>query len=123
MKITEGVSNPNVLPDSRTRRLQKTLQGRGLNWEPIFCANCGADGGLVPTENMSFAFYLCDPCAERLGPITNTYMVPDAVFWKKVKEAQLEKYGREITADEMVAALKDENNPIAKLAKDRIKRR
>ena len=74
---------------------------------------------MVPEEHCQFAFYLCDPCAERLGPITNTYMEPDVVFWQKVKEAQLEKYGRELTAPEIVEALKDENHILSKLAKDR----
>jgi hypothetical protein len=113
----------NILPSSRLKsntRVQRLNNCLGsLNWVPIFCANCGADGGMVPEENMSFAFYLCAPCAEKWAPLTDTYMEPDAVFWQKVKDAQLEKYGRELSPHELVEVLKDDSNLISKLCKDR----
>jgi hypothetical protein len=112
-----------LLPSSRLRnpvRVQRLENNLGsLNWVPIFCANCGADGGMVPEENMSFAFYLCNPWAEKWAPLTNTYMEPDAVFWQKVREAQLEKYGRELAPSELVDVLKDDSSVISKLCKDR----
>lgn len=113
----------NILPDSRLKhpvRVQRLENNLGsLNWVPIFCANCGADGGMVPEDNMSFAFYLCNSCAEKWVPLTNTYMEPDAVFWQKVREAQLEKYGRELAPSELVDVLKDDSSVISKLCKDR----
>jgi len=112
-----------IFPDSRLKtpmRVQRLNNNLGsLNWVPIFCANCGADGGLVPEENMSFAFYLCNPCAEKWSPLTNTYVEADAVFWAKVRDAQLEKYGRELTPNELVEVLKDDASLISKLCKDR----
>jgi hypothetical protein len=85
---------------------------------PIFCANCGKPGGYVPSENCTFAFYLCNPCAEKWSPLAGTLAVPDEVFWQKVKDAQIEKYGRELTAAEIQAALADQESVLAKLAKD-----
>jgi hypothetical protein len=70
-----------LLPDSRPK-IQRNVQFHlGLNWTPIYCANCGADGGFVPEDNCNFAFYLCNSCAEKLPPIEGTYRVPDEVFW------------------------------------------
>ncbi len=91
----------------------------GLNWVPIYCANCGADGGFVPEENCNFAFYLCNACAEKWSPLEGTYLVPDNVFWQRLKEEQISRYGRELSETELVELLKDENNSLSKLCKDR----
>lgn len=114
---------PDILPDCR---LQNTKDSRRivtqlgvLNWVQIFCANCGADGGRVPEENMTFAFYLCTPCAEKWSPLAGTMIEPDAVFWQKVKDAQIEKYGRELTAPEVAEQLKDGDSILSKLARER----
>ena len=113
------------LPDSRLKDKDKGnvrlpfANTMPMNWVPIFCANCGAPGGWVPEESTTFAFYLCNPCAEKWSPLAGTMAVPDEVFWQKVKDAQIEKYGRELTAPEVVEALKDENSILTKLAKDR----
>jgi hypothetical protein len=108
-----------LLPDSRTKVQKNVVRMGALNWTPIFCANCGKDGGLVPAENCNFAFYLCIPCSETMPPIEGVYMVPDEVFWQKVKEEQLSTYGRELSAEEIVEILKDDNQPLTKLCKDR----
>jgi hypothetical protein len=116
-------SNPVLLPDSRPR-VQRNVQWRvnnniGMNWVPIYCANCGAPGGLVPEQGCNFCFYLCDPCAIKLPPIDGTYMIPDHVFWENVKQEQLARYGRELTPEEMAEVLKDGENPLTKLCRDR----
>jgi hypothetical protein len=114
-----------ILPDSRLKDTAKGSKvmpfGRvnRLNWAPIFCANCGAPGGYVPEENMTFAFYLCNSCGEKWAPLVGTMAVPDEVFWQKVKEAQMEKYGRLLTAEEIVRALEDGESVISKLARSR----
>ena len=113
-----------TLPDSRLKDAGKGIVRLPfanlcpMNWVPIFCANCGAAGGYVPEENCTFAFYLCNACAEKWSPLAGTMAVPDEVFWQKVKEAQIEKYGRELTAPEVEAALKDGDSILARLAKD-----
>src|SRR5579862_9363720 len=108
-----------LLPDSRTKVQKKIVRIGLMNWVPIFCANCGADGGMVPEENCNFAFYLCEPCSEKWTPLVGTFMVPDEVFWEKVREEQIEKFGRLLEAHELVEILKDENNSLTKLCKDR----
>ncbi len=112
-------SAPNVLPNSLLKTPKNAQLHRGMNWQQIFCANCGEGGGSVPADHCDFAFYLCEPCAARLGPIVGTYAEPDVLFWQRVNEAQMEKFGRILTADEQVEALKDGNHLLAKLARER----
>jgi hypothetical protein len=113
----------NILPDSRAKQakgVKRHVSWLGpLNWQPIFCANCGADGGYVPEENRNFAFYLCQPCCDKLPPIEGTYVTPDEVFWKEVQGAQLEKYGRLLNPDEIAVELSDSSSVISKLQKER----
>ena len=108
-----------VLPDSRLKRPVGIKFRGGVAWQPIFCANCGADGGLVPEENCNFAFYLCDPCHDKHGAVAGTMVMPDEVFWAKVQSAQIEKYGRVLSPDEQIEALKSTDSLLSKLAKDR----
>jgi hypothetical protein len=46
-------------------------------------------------------------------------LVPDEVFWKKVEDAQLEKYGRILETYEQVEMLKDGSSLLSKLARGR----
>ena len=115
-----------VLPDSRTTGPPKgvvrgthALNAAPMYWVPIFCASCGGPGGYVPEENMMFAFYLCQPCADKYGAIANTMMVPDEVFWQRVAEVQLEKYGRILGEDELIKILDEANHPFAALVRDK----
>jgi len=108
-----------LLPDSRPRHQTNVTFHNGMNWVPIYCANCAKDGGLVPEENCTFAFYLCDTCAEKWSPLADTYLVPDEVFWAKLQEEQLEKYKRILSPEELVELLKDDSSTLAKLGKDK----
>jgi hypothetical protein len=116
-----GKSQPAILPSSRLQDPRRGAVNRGTAgfWVPIFCANCGTDGGLVPEENRDFACYLCQPCADRHGEIANAMLVPDEVFWEKVNQHQFEKYGRVLQPGEIAEALKDPQSDFSKLAKDR----
>ena len=75
-----------ILPDSRTRVV------RGLTWHagwgcmtvPIYCAHCAKQGGFVPEETCTFAFWLCDDCFASHGTITGTFVTPDEAFWSKL---------------------------------------
>lgn len=98
---------PDILPDSRMQDRRQFVPGPGGNWVPIFCANCHREGGLVPEENMSFAFWLCNPCFAKCGELTIGLVMPDQVFWEEVKQAQLAKYGHIPTADEVIVSLAD----------------
>lgn len=120
------VAKPDILPDSRLRETKGRVRHvsdllGGQWWIPIFCANCGADGGFIPEESKSFAFYLCESCGEKWEPLAGTMKVPTEVFWETVKQEQLEKYGRELTGLEVAEALKDEHHVLSLLAKDRPK--
>ena len=110
-----------VLPNSLATIRRGVVMRNGKPWVPIFCANCGADGGFVPeasvAEETGFAFYLCNPCGEKWAPIAGLMMVPDEVFWEKLREVQLEKFGRLLENDELIVQLADESSPISVLAR------
>lgn len=108
-----------VLPDSRAKVIRGAVNRAGAWWVPIACANCGCDGGLVPEENMTFAFYLCPGCYEKWGAITGTMVTPDEVFWKEVHHLQLEKYGRILQPGEIAAELDNPESVLSRLAKAR----
>jgi len=116
-------ATPDILPHclTRTAKVDHGMSRNGVTWFYLFCANCGADGGRVMDDQLgtNYAFYLCDPCAEKWGPIAGTYMEPDHVFWERVIAEQIEQYGRVLTPMEQVEVLKDENSILAKLAKDK----
>lgn len=80
----------NVLPNSLAyRHTHVVLGGVGqfrTLWVPIYCANCGAEGGRVPEENCKFAFWLCENCFQTHGKIAGTMSMPDEVFWAKFAE-------------------------------------
>jgi hypothetical protein len=106
---------PDLLPNSRARESKNVTYRVGFPWVPIFCANCGADGGAVPEEHCDFAFYLCNPCAEKWGQLAGTMTMPDEVFWQKVTDA----YGRELTEEERIKELDDESSLLSKLTKEK----
>jgi len=112
-----------ILPESRLLDRRKgsvrgVFLGVSINWIPVFCASCGRPHGYVPEENMKFAFWLCDPCADRYGAVAGTLMMPDQVFWSKVREEQLEKYGRILNMQELQAAADSPCTPLGKLLRD-----
>src|SRR6266550_120985 len=104
-----------VLPDSRPAHSTGSKMLNGSWWAPIFCANCGAPGGMAPEENMTFIFWLCTPCFESHGEIVKTYVMPDEVFWEKVKQEQLALYGRYLTEQELVDVVAADASPLATL--------
>jgi hypothetical protein len=113
-----------ILPNCIALRNEKSVVwGNGMKWLPTFCANCGKEGGMVLQTDWervkNFAFYLCDPCADKWAPMANTGLAPDEVFWRKLHEAQLEAFGRDLTEEEIVEALRDDESIITKLVKDR----
>ena len=119
-----GSEMTHVLPNSLTREIKNTVQwSNGQELLQLFCANCGRPGGLVFRTDYdavkNFAFYLCDPCAFKWAPLTDTGIVPDEAFWAKVKECLAEDFDHELTPLEIAEALKDEQNPLSKLCRDR----
>jgi hypothetical protein len=71
---------------------------------------------MVQEKHMTFAFCLCDPCAEKQGPIAHTYKEPDSVFWERVANAQLEEYGGVLSAPALAKVLEDPGSVLSRLA-------
>lgn len=115
-----AMGNVNVLPDSRSSTVftpKKAVMGP-MGWMvPIFCPSCGVEGGHVPQENMTFAFWLCAKCFEKYGELTNMFVLPDEVFFEAIKQEQMEKYGRLLEQHELVAVVEADASPLATLIK------
>lgn len=110
-----------ILPDSR-QHVDHTpkgmTQGPGGMWVPIFCANCGIEGGKCPTQNMTFLFWLCTKCFETHGHITTTMVVPDKVFFDRIAQEQMEAYGRWLSHNELLQVVAEDSTPLATLLKE-----
>lgn len=110
-----------ILPDSRLRDCgtpRHAVQGP-MGWMvPIYCPNCGVKGGEVPQENMTFAFWMCDPCYAKFGHLTTMAVMPDEVFWEKIKQEQLSTFKRELSAEELQVIVDADASPLATLLKE-----
>lgn len=104
-----------LLPDSRAKVTRGRIFTANGAWIPVFCANCGKEGGSCPEENMTFMFYLCPSCFESKGAITNTMAMPDEVFWARVRDEQLEAHGRILNEHELAREVSDGTSALAKL--------
>ncbi len=115
----------NVLPNSLTKdkKVDWSMSVPGREWMFLYCASCGTDMGRVLKADIpnvdEYAGALCDPCAEKYGGLPGTWATPDAMFWEKVREAQLERQQRELTAGEVLKELDDPSSYLHKLIKDR----
>ena len=120
--IGEQIFAAPVLPDSRLAN-QGLPTARGarqtqLGWSvPIYCANCGTLGGFVPQDNCNFAYWVCKECHEALGDLVNTYVMPDEVFFERIKQEQLTTYGRELSIAELADVAAADASPLATLLK------
>lgn len=116
-----------VLPDSRLRDPKGTLMvdwdmpGGGhvrIEVEPVFCANCGKPHGLVPKENTTWAFWLCQDCFEEHGVPANLLVEPDRDFWDKVSGEMYDHYGHLLNQQELTQLAEQGWGPLAKLVKE-----
>ncbi len=107
-----------LLPDSRAKNTRGRVFTNGGTWIPVFCANCGIEGGMCPEENMTFLFYQCVPCSERLGAITGTMSMPDEVFFERLKQEQIEAHGRYLSEIELAFVVQEDASPLATLIKE-----
>ena len=67
---------------------------------------------MIPSEGMTFLFYLCNFCAETHGKIAGTMMMPDEIFFEKLAQAQFERYNRYLTAEEWGRVGEDSSHPL-----------
>lgn len=107
-----------ILPESRAIHAKGAVQRGEVWWVPLFCANCGKPQGLVP-ESSTHAFWLCDPCGDKWAPIAGYYTEPDAVYYQKLEEFQMEKYGRILTTEEVLAELDIYDSALSRLVRER----
>lgn len=124
-----------ILPESRTRDRKGSIPSVLGTLIPIYCANCGKPYGMVPDSMITFAFALCQPCAESgLGDLAHFYEEPDNVFWGRVNDAMLEDQKSlqargvllESTQEDalildpqgLAAELDNASSPLAKLARE-----
>lgn len=118
--MVHGENGVNILPDSRLVTPKSGInRGAHGTWASVFCANCGADGGHCPEENMTFLFYLCNKCAETYGEIAGTMYMPDEVFFQRLAIEQLELYGHYLTPSEWAVVSETPSHPLWKLIKER----
>jgi len=115
-----------ILPSSWLREPKRSVPHvfGSIPGTNAYCANCGRKGPLIPDVSglelrENFHCWLCDACAEKWGPLLGLQLMPDEAFFQKVKEAQLEKYQRELTPDELLKELSDPNSTLSKLARER----
>ena len=119
MVIPTPSVTPDVLPDSRSRSGRGAVMGPLGFMQPIFCASCGCEGGLVTEDAMTFAFWLCNDCFATYGELTGMMVMPDEVFWRQVHDAQMAKYGRIPTAEEVRVLLADPESLESTLARSK----
>lgn len=114
--LASDLGNVTILPSSKTARSARGAVASVMGyWVPIYCANCGADGGMVPEDTTTFAFYLCNDCVMVHGVIEGTVMTPDEVFWQRVHNEQMEKYGRILEPGELDDVATANASPLATL--------
>jgi hypothetical protein len=101
-----------LLPDCRAQHPSSIFRGTAGIWVPVFCANCGAEGGLVPSEGMTFLFYLCNTCAETYGQLAGTMLMPDELYYERLAQEQLARYGRYLTPREWGQISEDPAHPM-----------
>lgn len=103
-----------ILPDSRAKVARGQIFASNGTWVPVFCANCGKDGGWTH-ENSTHMFYLCNNCVGTYGEIAGTMLVPDEVQWQRCQEAIANELGPQATETELLSILEEGASPLAKL--------
>lgn len=104
-----------VLPDSRTKEAKDLVWGMFGAMQWIYCVYCGTKGGLVPVENITTVSWICNACFPIHGQDTLLMVTSDEVFYEKVKQEQLEKFGRFLTEPELVSVVEADASPLATL--------
>lgn len=118
------LASADVLPNCITRRALSEARDL-LDRVPVFCASCGCDSGYRVSGGIGHAFFLCEDrpgqknCWAKWQHLVGMRPVPDEVFFERVKQAQLERDGRELGGHEVLEALTNSDHYLSKLARDR----
>lgn len=70
---------------------------------------------MCPEENMTFLFYQCEPCARTYGQIAGTMVMPDEIFFEKLRQEQLASHGRYLTETELLQVVEEGASPLSTL--------
>lgn len=112
-----------VLPSSLSREQKGRWRDRsGTWWVPVYCANCGQLLGDVPEASTTFAFFLCEQpknCADVWATKAGAMVEPDVVFFQTLADEMLDRFGKHLTAAELMAVLDDVNHPMHALLRER----
>jgi hypothetical protein len=103
-----------ILPDSRARETRGSIRSPLGNLIPVHCANCGKPWGMVNEKDLTFAFALCDACAETYGDDAHFYKEPDAEFWARCEGEQSEAGIK--TPEQLAEKIMQGGNALATLA-------
>lgn len=104
------------LPDTRCRIVRNVTRHETLgNLVPVHCANCGIEWGWVPEDKITFAFCLCQSCADKHGDPAHFHKEPDSVFWERLAN-ELREQKLNLTPITLENALSDPNSTLSKLA-------
>ena len=106
-----------ILPDSRAKVTKGAVYEGAREWVPVFCGSCGKEGGLV-TSTCTFAFWVCRVCEKKHGEILGLARVPDAVFYERLAQEQIEAYGRYLNHNELLQIVAEDSTPLATLMKE-----
>lgn len=108
-----------LLPDSRLKDRRQFVATAAGPMIPTFCANCGRAGRLVYEQSCTFDFWLCNPCFDKCGHLTVGMVIPDVVFFEKMKQEQLDAHGRFLAERELLTVVEADASPLATLIKER----
>lgn len=119
------MATPEVLPICTTRSGVGGKYINGVWCVPEYCMFCGKHHGYCNESSThpggGYVGYVCDDCASipRNSALVGLSLIPDEVHWQRVREAQLEEYGRVLTVPELAELLLDVNSAMSRLARDR----
>jgi hypothetical protein len=110
-----------ILPDSRARTNRGSVRLNGVNYIPIYCANCGKRYGMVPEQFITHVTALCDKgCSGQYGALAHHYVDADAAFRADAAEevaAVTKRLGRSVTHAEL-DEMAETHRTLSALARD-----
>lgn len=108
-----------TLPSSFARASRGEKVINGLLCRMAYCANCGTPDSWFPVaaEHLPH-FCLCNACVDKWGVPAAAMEIMTQPLWEKIKQAQLEAEGRELTPAEWQRALDDPSHYLSKLARE-----
>jgi hypothetical protein len=68
---------------------------------------------------MTFVFWQCEACARTYGEVAGLMVMPDEVYWERLRLAQLEHAGRPMTEAELLAVAETDASPLSTLLHER----